>query len=215
MKKLEQYLHHDYMFIVLLALASAAVVGATSMYFTGGVGMTNEIFVAELFDVGMRTGDYSGAAAFSAGFLLARVLEGPLVGVLDIGGSIMTGVGVGIPALIIASGFTVLIENFALALLTGLVVGFGLGVLIIVIRKIAPDAAPAGATAIMIGAGNKTGEALGPLVLISAVAYSVPAGIGSILGALLFYKYKKPIVGGAVLGAMVFAGILMLFGIGV
>lgn len=215
MNKIEKYLKHDYTFIILLAVASAAVVGATSMYFTRGIGMTNEIFVAELFDVGMTTGDYSGATAFSAGFLLARILEGPLVGVLDIGGSLMTGVGVGIPALLITSGFTSLIENFYLALLSGLVIGGLLGILIIVIRKLAPNTNPAGATAIMIGAGNKTGEALGPLVLLSAVAYSIPAGIGAILGALYFYRLKKPIVGGAILGAMLFGGILMLFGVGV
>lgn len=214
MKKLEQYLSHDYAFVILLAVAAAAVVGATSMYFTNGVGMTNEIFVAELFDIGKNTGDYSGAAAFSAGFLIARVLEGPLVGVLDIGGSLMTGVGVGIPALLIASGFTSLIESFPLALLTGFGIGFGLGVIIIAIRKLAPNAAPANATAIMIGAGNKTGEALGPLVLFSAVAYSIPAGIGAIAGALLFYKFKKPIVGGAILGAMALAGFLLLLGVG-
>ena len=129
---------------------------------------------------------------------------------MDIGGSLMTGIGVGIPALLIASNFGYLIDNFFLALLTGAVIGLVIGALIIFIRKLSPDAAPGGATAIMIGAGNKTGEALGPLVLISAVAYSIPAGIGAIIGALLFYRYKKPIVGGAILGAMLVGAILMV-----
>ena len=209
-KKLGQFLEKDVAFVILLGIASAAVVGATSMYFRHGIGLTNEIFVAELFKTGMTTGDYSGATVFAAGFLIARVLEGPLVGILDIGGSLMTGIGVGIPALLIASNFGYLIDNFFLALLTGAVIGLIIGGLIIFIRKLSPDAAPGGATAIMIGAGNKTGEALGPLVLISAVAYSIPAGIGAIIGALLFYRYKKPIVGGAILGAMLVGAILMV-----
>ncbi|MDU7101041.1 MAG: DUF4310 family protein, partial [Enterobacter sp.] len=32
---------------------------------------------------------------------------------------------------------------------------------------------------------------------------SIPIGVGSLLGALLFYIWQKPITGGAILGAMI------------
>ncbi|MGF7086373.1 hypothetical protein JOD24_000201 [Kroppenstedtia sanguinis] len=32
---------------------------------------------------------------------------------------------------------------------------------------------------------------------------SIPVGIGATAGAALFYAYKKPITGGAILGAMI------------
>lgn len=211
--KFEQFLMKDVAFILLLGLAAAAIFGATSMYFTHGTGLTNEIAQAEMLKVGLETGDFTSAASFSSAFLIARILEGPLVGILDIGGSMMTGVGVGIPALLLSMGMDQLVYNFGLALITGLVVGILIGCTIIAIRKLAPESAPVGATAIMMGAGNKTGEALGPLVLISAISYSIPCGVGATIGAALFYYYHKPIVGGAILGAMASAVILLLFGI--
>jgi uncharacterized protein (TIGR03579 family) len=64
----------------------------------------------------------------------------------------------------------------------------------------------------MMGAGNQAGEALGPLVLLSAVSYSIPAGVGAIIGSFLFYKYKKPMVGGAILGAIAVGAIYLLLG---
>lgn len=124
----------------------------------------------------------------------------------------MTGIGVGIPALLISSGFGFLIDNFLLSLLTGMAFGVAIGALIISIRKIAPNLSLAGATSIMMGAGNRTGEALGPLVLLSAVNYNIPVGVGAIIGSFIFYQKKKPIVGGAILGAMVVGGVWLLLG---
>jgi len=57
----------------------------------------------------------------------------------------------------------------------------------------------------MMGAGNATGRYLGPLIIMSAISSSIPAGIGAILGAALFFKMDKAIVGGAILGAMLLA----------
>lgn len=211
-EKLSRFLEKDIAFILLMALAAAGIMGATHIFMVDGVGLTNEIYIGEMLKVGQETGDYAAPAAFSAGFLLARLLEGPLVGILDIGGSMMTGVGVGIPALLLSMGYDSLINSFPLALITGLVVGTLLGTAIIVIRKLAPNLSMAGATSLMMGAGNRAGEALGPLVLLSAIAYNIPVGIGAIIGSFIFYKNKKPMVGGAILGAMIVGGIWLLFG---
>ena len=56
---------------------------------------------------------------------------------------------------------------------------------------------------VMMGAGNSSGRFLGPLIILSAMTASIPIGIGSLLGALLFYIWGKPITGGAILGAMI------------
>lgn len=212
-EKLETLLMKDNMFIILIAMASAAIFGSTSLYLTSGTGITNEIAIAEMLKAGMTSGDYTAAASFASAFLIARILEGPLVGILDIGGSLMTGVGVGVPALMLSFGWNILVYNFGLALVTGFGVGAAIGIAIIAIRKLSPSDTPMGAVSIMMGAGNKTGEALGPLVLISAIGYSIPCGLGATVGAAIFYKFHKPIVGGAILGSMAAAVILIAMGI--
>jgi len=213
LKKLEQLLLKQWTFVFLLACASAAVVGATSMFINHHIGATNEIFVTELLSQGIETGDYQGASSFATGFLLARLLEAPLVGILDIGGALLTGIGIGIPALIMQSGSEILITNFYLSLLTGFTIGFVIGIVLIALKKIMPENFPVAASAVLMGAGNKTGEALGPLVLVFAIAYSFPAGIGAIIGSLIFYQLDKPLVGGAILGAMLMSWIFMLAGL--
>ena len=55
---------------------------------------------------------------------------------------------------------------------------------------------------VMMGAGNSSGRFLGPLIILSAMGASIPIGLGSLAGALLFYIWEKPITGGAILGAM-------------
>ena len=157
----------------------------------------------------LDTCDYSGAAGFSAGFLIARILEGPLVGILDIGGALMTGVGVGIPALLLSMGIELPFNNLFFSLVTGASIGLVLGIVIILIRKVVPDGVSVGGTGIMMGAGNATGRYLGPLIVIAATQYSIPAGIGSIIGAALFYKMDKEITGGAILGAMIIGAIFL------
>ena len=54
-----------------------------------------------------------------------------------------------------------------------------------------------------MGAGNASGRFLGPLIILSAMTASIPIGVGSLVGALLFYIWQKPITGGAILGAMI------------
>ncbi|VFS27785.1 Putative inner membrane protein [Enterobacter cancerogenus] len=43
----------------------------------------------------------------------------------------------------------------------------------------------------MMGAGNASGRFLGPLIILSAMTASIPIGVGSLLGALLFYIWAE------------------------
>ncbi|MCF2612499.1 MULTISPECIES: DUF4310 family protein [Fusobacterium] len=206
-----KFLLADISFPLLVGMACAAIFAGTHMYVVHGVGAFNEIFVVKMLDQGLSGGDYAAAAGFAAGFLIARVLEGPLVGLLDVGGSLMTGVGVGIPALLLASGIEAPVKNFPLALLTGAAIGVIIGIIIIAIRKAMPEGMSAGGTGIMMGAGNATGRFLGPLIILSAIQYNIPAGVGAFLGAALFYKYDRHIAGGAIIGAMLIGGLALFF----
>ena len=208
--KLTTWLLKDITFPLLVAVACAAIFAGTHMYVMHGVGAFNEIFVVQMLDEGLNGGDFAAAAGFAAGFLIARVLEGPLVGLLDIGGSLMTGVGIGIPAVMLAAGFKAPIENFPLALIAGGLIGLLIGLVIIMVRKAIPEGISTSGTGVMMGAGNATGRFLGPLIILSAVQYSVPAGIGAIVGAALFYKMDRHIAGGAIIGAMLLAGFLQM-----
>lgn len=199
----------DSIFPLLVGLACAGIFAGTHMYIVHHTGIFNEIFVVQMLDKGLKTGDYASAAGFAAGFLFARVLEGPLVGILDIGGALLTGVGVGVPALMLASGIDMPIKSFPLALLTGLVIGVAIGGLIILIRKLLPNGVEAAGTGIMMGAGNATGRYLGPLIILSAIQYGIPTGIGALIGGALFYKYDRPIAGGAIIGAMIAGGLFL------
>lgn len=194
----------DWSFPIIVALMSSGVFAGTSLYYNYGVGAFNEVAFVAMLKAGISGGSYGAAAAFGASFLFARVLEGSLVGILDLGGSILTGVGLGIPALLLSVGMKAPVANFPLALLTGLVVGLIIGYIIILVRKFTINQSDAtfGAN-IMMGAGNDTGRFLGPLIILSACLANIPIGIGSIIGAAAFYGWKKPIAGGAILGAMI------------
>ncbi len=209
--KKSNFLLADMSFPILVGMACAAIFAGTHMYVVHKVGAFNEIFVVKMLDQGLNGGDDAAAAEVAAGFLIARVLEGPLVGLLDIGGSLMTGVGVGIPALFLASGIESPVKSFPLALIVGGAIGVAIGFIIIAIRKAMPDGMSAGGTGIMMGAGNATGRFLGPLIILSAIQYNIPAGVGSFLGAALFYKFDRHIAGGAIIGAMLIGGLALLF----
>lgn len=194
----------DWSFPILVGLLSAAVFSGTHMYITYGVGAFNEVSIVAMLKAGLDGGSYGAAAAFGASFLFARILEGSLVGILDLGGSILTGVGIGIPAIFLSMGMTQPLDNFALSLLTGLVSGLLIGGIIVAIRKFTINQSNSTFGAdIMMGAGNAAGRFLGPLIVISAAQASIPIGVGATVGALIFYKWKKPIAGGAILGAMI------------
>lgn len=197
----------DWAFPIMTAMMAAGIFAGTHMYFTTGVGAFNDIPIVALLKSGMETGSYGAAAAFGASFLFARILEGSLVGIMDIGGSMMTGIGVGVPAMLLSVGFTLPLKSFPVALVTGALLGLAVGLVIISVRRTTVNSTKEQTSTfgadIMMGAGNTTGRFFGPLIIISACQASIPVGIGSLLGALIFYKMDKPIVGGAILGAMV------------
>lgn len=208
-QKFNSFLMRDETFILLFIGAAAAVFAGTFMYIKLGTGAFNDIAIVQMLSDGLDGGDYSAAAGFAAGFLIARILEGPLVGLLDIGGSLQTGVGIGVPALFLSMGFKLPFENFGFALLTGAIIGLVLSGLIMIIRKAVPDGIAVGGTSVMMGAGNATGRYLGPLIIVAAAQYNVYAGIGAVIGGAIFYKLGKEMTGGAIIGAMILGAIFL------
>ncbi len=198
----------DWSFPIFVGLLSAGVFAGTHMYYTYGLGAFNEVAFVSMLRSGMETGVYGAVAAFGASFLFARIIEGSLVGILDIGGAIQTGVGLGVPALLLGAWIVYPVANFAASLVTGLVIGVAIGYLIILARKFTINNSDSTYGAdVMMGAGNSSGRFLGPLIILSAMTASIPIGLGSLVGALLFYLWNKPITGGAILGAMLLGAI--------
>ncbi|MFI7387763.1 DUF4310 family protein [Streptomyces sp. NPDC049813] len=196
----------EWAFPVFVACLAAGIFTGTHLYFVYDTGVFNEVAVASMLKAGMEGGSYGAAAAFGAGFLFARIIEGPMVGILDIGGSLQTGVGIGIPAMLLAAGFTAPLQHFWLAIPVGALLGALIGIAILVIRRATVNSTGGTSTFgadVMMGAGNSAGRYLGPLVIISAATASLPVGLGSTIGAALFYAWKKPLTGGAIIGAMV------------
>lgn len=204
LKNTKSFWYADWSFPIIVGLMSAGVFAGTSMYFNYGTGAFNEVAFVAMLKAGMTGGSYGACAAFGASFLFARILEGSLDGILDLGGSILTGVGLGIPAILLSVNIKEPIKNFPLALLTGAIIGVIIGFIIYAIRHftLKQSSSTFGAD-IMMGAGNETGRFLGPLIIISATQASIPIGLGAIIGAVLFYAWKKPITGGAIIGAMI------------
>lgn len=208
-QKLDRFLMKDETFILLIMGAAAAIFAGTFMYVKFHTGAFNDIAIVQMLRDGLDGGDYTAAAGFAAGFLIARILEGPLVGLLDIGGSLMTGVGVGIPALMLSMNFKLPFDNFVFALICGALIGLVLGLIIIGIRKAMPDGVAVGGTSVMMGAGNAAGRYLGPMIIVAAAQYNVYVGIGAVIGGVIFYKWGKEMTGGAILGAMILGAIFL------
>ncbi|AQR76089.1 DUF4310 family protein [Paenibacillus larvae] len=203
-QKYKSFWYAEWTFPIFVAFLSAGIFAGTHMFYVYHVGAFNDIAIVAMLSAGIEGGSYGAAAAFGASFLFARVLEGSLIGILDIGGAIQTGLGIGVPALMLGAGITATITSFPLALVTGAVLGYIIGGIIIFIRKytINQSNSTFGAD-IMMGAGNASGRYLGPLIVISAATASIPVGLGAIAGAGAFYAWKKPIAGGAIIGAMI------------
>ena len=197
MEQNKGFWYADWSFPIFVGLLSSGVFAGTHMYYLYGIGAFNEVAFVAMLKSGIDTGVYGAVAAFGASFLFARIIEGSLVGILDIGGAIQTGIGLGVP-----------VANFAASLVTGLVLGLAVGYIIILARKFTINQSDSTYGAdVMMGAGNASGRFLGPLIILSAMTASIPIGIGSLVGALLFYIWQKPITGGAILGAMILGSI--------
>lgn len=201
----QDFWYAEWSFPIFVGLLSAGIFAGTHMYVVYGFGAFNEVAFVAMLKAGLDTGVYGAVAAFGASFLFARIIEGSLVGILDIGGALQTGIGLGVPALFLAAGWDILVTNFWISLITGLILGLIIGLIIVFARKftIAQANSTFGAD-IMMGAGNTSGRFLGPLIILAAMAASIPIGIGSLIGSLIFYVWQKPVAGGAILGAMLF-----------
>ncbi|ELX8377725.1 DUF4310 family protein [Providencia vermicola] len=201
----QDFWYAEWSFPIFVGLLSAGIFAGTHMYVVYGFGAFNEVAFVAMLKAGLDTGVYGAVAAFGASFLFARIIEGSLVGILDIGGALQTGIGLGVPALFLAAGWDILVTNFWISLITGLLLGVLIGLIIVFARKftIAQANSTFGAD-IMMGAGNTSGRFLGPLIILAAMAASIPIGIGSLIGSLIFYVWQKPVAGGAILGAMLF-----------
>ncbi len=204
--KSKNFWYADWSFPIFVGILSAAILAGTHMYITYGVGAFSDVAIIALLKAGLEDSSALGAAAaFGASFLFARVLEGSLVGILDIGGSLQTGVGIGVPALMLAVGITAPLDNFFLSLIVGALLGVLIGAVVVTLKKFTVGKANSTFGAdVMMGAGNASGRFLGPLLVITACSTSIPIGVGSVIGAAIFYMLKKPIAGGAIIGAMLF-----------
>lgn len=209
MSKLKDALLKNKTFPLLLAVLCAAVFAGGHMLVTHGFGSFSGVDQAQMIRHGLETGDFSTPLGYCAGFLIARVMEGPLVGILDIGGSVMTGVGTGMVSLCLTLGLDWIVSSFIFSLLTGALIGLALGIIIIAVKSTMPQGMAAGGTNIMMGAGNSSGRWFAPLVIISAIQYSIPAGIGAILGSFIFMKLDKPMTGGTILGSMLLGALFI------
>ncbi len=125
----------DWSFPFFVGLLSSGVFAGTHMYYLYGIGAFNEVAFVSMLRAGMDTGVYGAVAAFGASFLFARIIEGSLVGILDIGGAIQTGIGLGVPALLLGAGIVYPLENFVASLIVGFFLGVAIGYIIIIARK--------------------------------------------------------------------------------
>ena len=104
MEQNKGFWYADWSFPIFVGLLSSGVFAGTHMYYLYGIGAFNEVAFVAMLKAGIDTGVYGAVAAFGASFLFARIIEGSLVGILDIGGAIQTGVGLGGLALLLGAG---------------------------------------------------------------------------------------------------------------
>ncbi len=109
------------------------------------------------------------------------------MGILDIGGAIQTGVGLGVPALLLGAGIVYPVENFGASLVTGMGIGLAIGYVIILARKFTINQSNSTYGAdVMMGAGNSSGRFLGPSSSsrhgrLDPDRYRFPAGCAAVL----------------------------------
>lgn len=211
--RFEKILMQENAFVIFMMMICSGVFAGTSIFMEYHTGSFSTTSVTVMLSEALQTGSFAALIGYTGGFLMARVLEGPLVGILDIGGAIMTGVGAGLPGLFLSMGWGILVENFVLSLITGAVIGLVLALVILIVRKLMPGGYGSMGTEIMVGAGNVIGEWFGPILLIMAAQFDLYTGIGAMIGAVICYRKKTPIIGGTVLGAMIVGYLAFMLGL--
>lgn len=199
MKKIKDMFMSNWFFFVICACICAGVVGSVHMFMVHNSGYFGGLASGQI----LKSGDYATAAGMGGGIFIARILEAPLVGIIDIGGSMMAGVGTGIVGLMYEFGLGWMVENFPMALISGAIIGLVIASIVMGIRYLVPSGVQAGGSDIMMGVGHQMSSWLGPLFVISALGTSIPVGIFGALGGALFYMRGKNIVGGIVIGMFI------------
>ena len=95
MEQNKGFWYADWSFPIFVGLLSSGVFAGTHMYYLYGIGAFNEVAFVAMLKAGIDTGVYGAVAAFGASFLFARIIEGSLVGILDIGGGVPARAGGG------------------------------------------------------------------------------------------------------------------------
>lgn len=201
MQKMRDLFMKDWFFFFIAMAICTGVMGSVHMFMVHNTGYLNGLAGGQL----LKAGDYATAAGYGGGFLIARVLEGPLVGLIDIGGGMMHGVGCGIAGLMYEIGLGWMIENFFLSLVSGATIGLAIASIVMGIRYLVPKGIQAGGSDIMMGVGHQLSAWLGPLFLIAALSTSIPIGVFGTIGGALFYVRGKNIVGGIIIGMFIAA----------
>ena len=191
----EKLLMKENSFIIFMMMICSGVFAGTSIFIEYHTGSFSTTSVTVMLSEALQTGSFAALIGYTGGFLMARVLEGPLVGILDIGGAVMTGVGAGLPGLFMSMGYRVLVENFALSLITGALIGLVLGAVILLVRKLMPGGYGSMGTDIMVA------------------QFDLYTGVGAMIGAIICHRRKTPIIGGTVLGAMIVGYLAYLLGL--
>ncbi|SUX87620.1 Uncharacterised protein [Citrobacter koseri] len=95
MEQNKGFWYADWSFPIFVGLLSSGVFAGTHMYYLYGIGAFNEVAFVAMLKAGMDTGVYGAVAAFGAKLLVCPHYRRVAGGILDIGGAIQTGVGLG------------------------------------------------------------------------------------------------------------------------
>lgn len=186
----------DWMFVPLLAMMGAGVFTTMYMYMAHGVGSMQGVAM----NIFINEKNWAALSSMGVGFVIARVLEGPMVGLLDIGGGMMVTLGCFAPAMLASFGFEWILNNFFASLICGAVLGAIEALIIVGIRKLIPEGVTAGGSDIMMGIGHQMSQYMGPLFIICALQVSIPLGVCAVIGGAIAYWRGSNVIGGIVIG---------------
>ena len=177
----------DWFFIVIMAIMGAGVYTTSNMYLTYGVGTFNMVD-AQIY---LSERDWMTMGSMGIGIYLARIMEGSMVGLIDIGGGVMVGIGMFLVGMTGILGFEVVLDNFYLSLLVGGLLGMVQGTVMMLIRKLIPAGVTASGSDIMMGVGHQISSYMGPLFILCALMVSIPMGICAAIGGAIFFDVNS------------------------
>ncbi|MBR2746572.1 MAG: DUF4310 family protein [Erysipelotrichaceae bacterium] len=198
-EKIKGLMMKDWFFIPLMALLGAGVFTSNFLFFKFGAGCLQGVMFIGM----MQTKDWISLSSMGVGIVIARILEGPMVGLLDIGGGMMITIGLFAMGLVAQLGAEWVLYNFIASLVVGALLGALEGILIILVRKLIPDGITASGSDIMLNVGYEMSRYMGPLFIICALGVSIPVGIFAAIGGAVAYAREKNILGGIIIGIFI------------